>query len=458
MSIRIITGDCLTVLPQLAAEGVRAHAVVCDPPYGLGFMGKDWDAPDNVAFRPETWAAVMACMRPGAHLVAFGGTRTWHRMAVAIEDAGFEIRDSLAWLYGCGFPKSHDVSKGIDKAGGMSPAQQGALLKSRREAVGMSREDVAGVVGCAATSLRNWEEGRQRSAGRAVEHITPSPEFRAKLVDLLGYSQDERRAAGVTTDRRDDGTVYAVGHTGALTSGGHTSEAAAWAGWGTALKPAFEPIILARVPLDGTVAGNTLRHGCGGLNIDACRIPARDGYNENCVTQGVNTARTSFAPAVSQRTFAPSAEGRWPANVIHDGSAEVEAAFAVYGERPTGNLNRVAGSGDGYGFGGRTNIGHIASTGSASRFFYSAKADAADRAGSKHPTVKPTDLMRWLVQLTCPPGGLVLDPFAGTGSTGLAADQLGIDAILVERDPTYAADALRKISADGGLFSTAAAE
>ena len=442
MSIRIITGDCLTVLPQLAAEGVRAHAVVCDPPYHLtsivkrfgaagaapatvgatgayarasaGFMGQQWDGGD-VAFRPETWAAVMACMRPGAHLVAFGGTRTWHRMAVAIEDAGFEIRDSLAWLYGCGFPKSHDVSKGIDAT----------ILHG----------------GSNSRSMKRTNEDRP-GAGRVTASLPNN-----------GVMSEDRRTHVV----RDEPA---------------TPEAAAWAGWGTALKPAYEPIIVARKPLVGTVAANVLEFGTGALNIDACRIDS-GGTHGSARSAGTGAGRqtanvngSAYGNGLGGVVAPPHPSGRWPANVIHDGSAEVEAAFAVYGEsKPKLGRSGIKGGenacfmsrGDG------SNADRIGTWpadtgGTASRFFYSAKADATDRAGSKHPTVKPTDLMRWLVQLTCPPGGLVLDPFAGTGSTGLAADQLGIDAILVERDPTYAADALRKISADGGLFSTAAAE
>jgi len=366
VTIRLINGDCLSVLPTLDAGSI--DACVTDPPYHLtsitkrfgaanaapakfgtdgafsraarGFMGQTWDGGD-IAFRVETWAEVFRVLKPGAHLAAFGGTRTYHRMACAIEDAGFEIRDTLAWLYGSGFPKSHNAG-----------------------------------------------EGR-----------------------------------------------------------------------GTALKPAFEPIILARKPLVGTVAQNVLAHGTGAINVDACRIESADGYAENCVTQGVNTARTSFAPAVVQRTFAPSTLGRWPANVLHDGSDEVEAAFAEFGEHKagspiSGNEPSVPAKGDVvYGFRDRVASHSHGDTGTASRFFYTAKADAADRAGSKHPTVKPTDLMRYLVRLISPPGGTVLDPFAGTGSTGLAADQLGMNAILIEQSPVYAADAERKIHGDAPLFA-----
>ena len=377
MTVRIITGDCLTVLPQLAAEGVRAHAVVCDPPYHLtsivkrfgaagaalakvgatgayarasaGFMGQQWDGGD-VAFRPETWTAVMACMRPGAFLTAFASTRGYHRMVCAIEDAGFIIHPMLAWVFATGFPKATRFNQ---------------------------------------PELEGWRYGLQ------------------------------------------------------------------------ALKPAMEPICMAQVPMDGTGSNNWMRHGCGGLNIDACRVGGKKDWPTTRSYAAGKLAGTCGSGGFDVQETASDGKGRWPANVIHDGSAEVEAAFAAFGERTSGKPCGIKAGGRGNAFGhynGGIPVTGIGDTGSASRFFFSAKADAADRAGSFHPTVKPTDLMRWIVQLTCPPGGLVLDPFAGTGSTGLAADQLGMDAILIEKDPTYAADARRKISADAGLFSTLVAE
>ena len=384
MSVRVINADCMTALPELAAEGVRVHAVVCDPPYGLGFMGKAWDSPDNVAFRPETWAAVMECMLPGAHLVAFGGTRTYHRMAVAIEDAGFEIRDSLAWLYGSGFPKSHDVSKGIDKAAG---AERVRILVPTKD---KNLPSQAGAIALGATGFRD-----------VSAPVTP--------------------------------------------------EAAAWAGWGTALKPAIEPIILARKPLIGTVAANVLAHGTGALNIDGCLVGTAGG-GQNGHTVGSAGYRHGAIPKTEGDV------GRWPANVIHDGSDEVLAAFAEYGESTSKAAARGGSNPNPMDWGNPRADGHIVKghtdTGSASRFFFCGKADASDRVGSKHPTVKPGALMRWLVQLVTPPGGTVLDPFAGTGSTGLAADQLGMNAILIEQDETYAADIARKIAADAGMFTS----
>lgn len=383
MTVTLFHGDCLDALRQLPDASV--DAVVTDPPYGLSFMGKRWDYDVPSV---EIWAECLRVLKPGGHLLAFAGTRTQHRMAVRIEDAGFEIRDMIAWVYGSGFPKSLDVSKAIDKAAG-----------AEREVVG-----VAGKSG----SVRNSMMG-----------------------DFAGGEYMQTAPA--------------------------TDAARQWQGWGTALKPALEPITVARKPLSGTVAETVLAHGTGALNIDGCRVEALDGYVENAVTQGINTAQTSYAPAVARRTFEPSQSGRWPANLIHDGSEEV-----------TGLL------------------------GEAARFFYCPKASKKDREeglegfqaihranGNKwtdqdyrvergerplsaesgprrnnHPTVKPTDLMRYLCRLVTPPGGTVLDPFMGSGSTGKAAILEGFRFIGCEREANYLAIAQARIeSCEDGLFS-----
>jgi site-specific DNA-methyltransferase (adenine-specific) len=399
MTIDVMHGDCRDVLPTLSG----LDACVTDPPYGLGFMGRAWDR-DGVAFQPDTWRLVLDALKPGAHLVAFGGTRTWHRLAVAIEDAGFEIRDTLCWLYGSGFPKSLDVGKAIDKAAG-----------AEREVIGRHR---------------------RHGGGNAVSGSMSGPLGTASVLPLTAPA---------------------------------TPEAAAWAGWGTALKPAWEPIILARKPLDGTNAQNVLRHGIGGLNIDACRIAVdwEAERGETWLKSGNNSAGMQ-AKSYMGRNGEKSGSiadrvsdlGRWPANVLHDGSDEVLEAFAAYGDRPTGNLNRVNGKRNmAFGMGARDGIGHVGDSGSAARFFYSAKASAADRAGSKHPTVKPIALMRWLVRLVCPIGGLILDPFAGSGTTGEAAVLEGMRAVLIEGEAQYVADIRRRIARwsgqDAPLFEAA---
>lgn len=416
MSVRIICGDMLVELPKLEADSVDACCT--DPPYHLtnntgrrspnpgqytpigkpkaprgGFMGKQWDGGD-IALRPETWEAVWRVLKPGAHLLAFGGTRTFHRMVCAIEDAGFEIRDTIAWMYGSGFPKSLDASKAIDRAAGVERE-----IVSERPAFGI------GGNGC-----------------------------------LGGHA---------------DGAVMKT------TAGPATPEAAQWSGWGTALKPAMELICVARKPLAAkTVAGNVLKYGTGALNIDACRIEAAQGDEPmKWETPRGGIWKTDNATTAD---IAPSPLGRFPANVCHDGSDEVLAAFpVVHGagaarEEPGG---AYPASDNGWGHIGKGQKGfRIGDEGSAARFFYSAKADSSDRQGSKHPTVKPTDLMRWLVKLITPPGGTVIDPFCGTGSTLLAADQLQLNAIGIEQDATYAEDARRKFTRDAGLFSSLATQ
>lgn len=369
-------GDCLDVMRGMPDSSV--DLVLTDPPYGLKFMGKKWDCEVPSI---DIWAEALRVLKPGGHLLAFAGTRTQHRMAVNIEDAGFEIRDMLAWVYGSGFPKSLDVSKAIDQAAG-----------AEREVVGI---------------------GDARRASQSQP-----------------FGQGGKQAAEIDTR--------------AITAPA-TPSAIEWQGWGTALKPALEPITMARKPLIGTVAANVLEHGTGALNIDACRVGTDDGYTTNCVTQGINTARTSYAPAVARRTFAPSSQGRWPANLIHDGSDEVRALFPVTWkssarQRVLQHSGKHGGICDGGNLAPGTNSvrGHDDNGGSAARFFYCAKASKAERGkGNNHPTVKPIALMTHLAELACPPGATVLDPFMGSGTTGIACADTGRKFIGIEMDPEY---------------------
>jgi DNA modification methylase len=404
-------GDCLDVLAGLPENSV--DSVVTDPPYHLtsivkrfgadgaapaqfgkdgayarasaGFMGKKWDGGD-VAFRSETWAAVLRVMKPGAHLLAFSGTRTYHRMVCAIEDAGFEIRDQIAWVYGSGFPKSHDVSKGIDRMAG-----------AEREIVG----------GSSVTSNRKSEVWRDGSGFDGnINHITAPA----------------------------------------------TDAARQWQGWGSALKPSFEPIVLARKPLTGTIAGNVLKWGTGAINIDGTRI-ATDPSVDDARLGGAGawtTTQQQSGDTVSlpRGVVASSPLGRFPANLIHDGSEEVLAAFPETASGAPGDSIRNSKGFSGIGDSGLDKpipLTGFGDSGSAARFFYSAKADSLDRLGSKHPTVKPLDLMQYLCRLITPPGGTVLDLFAGTGTTGEAAWREGFNAILIEREPEYQADIARRM-------------
>jgi site-specific DNA-methyltransferase (adenine-specific) len=346
--IQLLLGDCLERLRELPDCSV--DACVTDPPYGLSFMGKAWDYDVPGA---EVWREVLRVLKPGGHLLAFAGTRTQHRMACRIEDAGFEIRDMIAWVYGSGFPKSLDVSKAIDKAAG-----------AEREVVGPSQRHVSG-------------KPEQRTEG------------------LSGTS-----------------TFAEVVGMGAFITAPATPEAQQWAGWGTALKPALEPITMARKPFPGTVAANVLQHGTGALNVNGCRVacdPADlgDPTRFQVARKGADSwdrqdkGMFDAGRAGGWANGAPS--GRWPANLIHDGSDEPCALL-----------------------------------GDAARFFYCAKASKADRGeGNSHPTVKPTELMRYLCRLVTPPGGVVLDPFMGSGSTGKAAALEGFRFIGIEREAEY---------------------
>jgi site-specific DNA-methyltransferase (adenine-specific) len=402
-------------------------SVVTDPPYLIGFMGKGWDAADGIAGQPEVWAECLRVLKPGGHLLAFGATRTYHRMTVAIEDAGFDIRDSLHWVYGSGFPKSLDVSKAIDKMAG-----------AEREVVGSK------VTGKARTD-EGWNGGQQE-----VPVTAPA-----------------------------------------------TDAARQWSGWGTALKPAHEPIVVARKPLVGTVAGNVLAYGTGALNIDGCRVGTSDelGRPQGTMPQPMDWGNESPG---GRYVSTGNPAGRWPANLVFTHAADcgdecVAGCPVMELDGQSGALKPAT---------SRTNRGDRSpfttgtaalerddvyqdGGGGASRFFtvtewdptadvppfrYVAKPSKrernagldglpgkreADRAKADgvggdnprnrsnaakvnhHPTVKPVALMRWLVRLVTPPGGTVLDPFAGSGTTLIAATLEGFDAIGIEMTDDY---------------------
>jgi len=451
--VTLYHGDCLDVLRSLPDASV--DSVVTDPPYGLEFMGKAWDAPwqesdvnadagfngggipatrslpsftgstnpkcltckgtrrgrrdgtakvavclcadggrfPNVravemrAFQAwcETWASeCLRVLKPGGHMLAFGGTRTSHRLACAIEDAGFEIRDSIAWLYGSGFPKSLDVSKAIDRAAG-------------------------------------------------VERPT--------------YS----RPAFGNTFSDDNGTTYGQ----AIDDTPITPDAERWQGWGTAMKPAHEPVVVARKPLIGTVAQNILAHGTGALNVDGCRVEG-----EPRTTHADGNKRTRNDGPTMREGFGvkfdatPAAAGRWPANVVLD-EHQAAALDEQSGETisPTGPVTQggMSGYDPGENAGTRPRNGFgvgYADIGGASRFFYTAKAGSDERptyGGTSHPTVKPLALMRWLVRLVTPPGGTVLEPFAGSGTTAEACLLERFHCIAIEREADYLPLILQRI-------------
>jgi site-specific DNA-methyltransferase (adenine-specific) len=394
-STEIHNGDCLQVLRTLSDSSV--DACVTDPPYGLAFMGKKWDYDVPGV---ELWREVLRVLKPGGHLLSFAGTRTQHRMAVRIEDAGFEIRDMIAWVYGSGFPKSLDVSKAIDKAAG-----------AEREVVGVDAVRYARLknqIGGSVSTGEQWEHG-----GRNVDITAPA-----------------------------------------------TEAAKQWQGWGTALKPALEPITVARKPFPGTVAENVLQHGTGALNVDGCRVGTetwtRKGGNQSTPYGSETTWNTSTTPDIDR-----TATGRFPANLIHDGSEEVVGLFPETApSKQSEGVSRKNGVLKHQGENARpshntfertTEVEGYTDSGSAARFFYCAKADASERRNSKHPTIKPVALMRYLVRLVCPAGGVVLDPFAGSGTTIEAARLEHCRAIGIEREAEYCADILERLR-QGVLF------
>jgi site-specific DNA-methyltransferase (adenine-specific) len=436
--VTLYHGDCIEVMRTLPDSSV--DAVVTDPPYGLEFMGKDWDAPWKAEARTESATVVQAdavggfqdgnggnpfsrsrirtdtrrhggdmltanqgfeewsydwatqalrILKPGGHLLAFGGTRTWHRLAVAIEDAGFEIRDSIAWMYGSGFPKSLDVSKAIDKAAGAERTE---------------RNDPRWI--------ERYPNGNGGNHNRGKDGIYGAAE------SVLGRPL--------------------------TTSDPATPAAEQWQGWGTALKPAFEPIVVARKPLIGTVAANVLTHGTGALNIDGCRIGTDGGTTKGNPPKGVSNG--IYGNGLNGACdVVPLNAGRWPANVILDESqaAALDAQSGVssskVGVHPdTGRSGGIMGAKVVRGKAGQL-MGHNDS-GGASRFFYTAKANSSERPnvdGVAHPTVKPLDLMRYLVRLVTPPGGTVLEPFAGSGTTAEACIIEGFKCIAIEMTDEY---------------------
>jgi len=482
--VTIIQGDCIEVLKTLPDCSV--DAVVTDPPYGLSFMGKRWDydVPSQAV-----WAECLRVLKPGGHLLAFAGTRTQHRMAVRIEDAGFEIRDMIAWVYGSGFPKSLDVSKAIDKCNGepnrlhkftawMRTTGLTARQLDKITDTNMGGHYLTAASQPAIPTAALWELIRP--------HCGDVPHWVDELVQRI---ESEREVVGQAIGT--DTAKARLGMPGQdnqrrkydITSPA-TDAARQWQGWGTALKPALEPITVARKPLDGTVAENVLAWGTGALNVDGCRVETN---GERPTGSGKKSKGVWDLHAGSQYqghgNVTPEA-GRWPANLIHDGSEEVVGLFPETGpssQRQGVRTGKAVGTFGAYSGQPDVTMGHDDAGGSAARFFYCAKASKADRdeglqnppqlfvqfqtgngASGKpssisegrntqyrnhHPTVKPTELMRYLVRLVTPPGGVVLDPFMGSGSTGKACALEGFAFIGIEREAEYVEIARARIAA-----------
>jgi DNA modification methylase len=588
-------GDCLESMRNLPENSV--DAVVTDPPYELvsitkrfgkqgsapakqgtdgayarasrGFMNKLWDG-TGISYNPETWYEVLRVLKPGGHMLCFGGSKSFHRIAVAIEDAGFELRDTLMWLYGCldettkaatleGDKHYADIKVGdlvlcydIEKSEySYQPVQEVLVYDYDDTAYLLTGDKGTQFVtrNHRCITERGGVEGFEIAENLSQEHATLVPflenlqELRSALSNFQNVVCDERptqiirawegghktamvrvlpvRHMGKVWCLRvptgafvavRDGVAFPTGNSGFpkshdISKGidkmlgaerekvapksviGHqrnignrrpymddpdhqtvsdipaSPEAAQWQGWGTALKPSFEPIILARKPLDGTVAANTLKWGVGGINIDACRVGAetrtydiKGGENLNTISrEGAGDAEDAkgcgaYGIGAKQVSIGTTTvTGRWPANTLHDGSDEVLEAFAAYGDNkgqsaPLKGTGRAKSQKTVFGeMGAPTDFGPHDGLGSAARFFYSAKASAAERVGTKHPTVKPQNLMAYLCKLITPPGGTVLDPFAGSGSTGIAAVREGFNVMLCEKEDEYCQDIQRRV-------------
>lgn len=452
-------GDVLSVLREF--EDNTFDGVLCDPPYGLSFMGKRWDydVPST-----ELWAEVLRVCKPGAPLVAFFGTRTYHRGVVRIEDAGWEIRDMLSWLYGSGFPKSLDVSKALDKSGGTDAATFKAELAEVVKRSGLSRKALDEACGF---TMRFDTPYSADPIGWGVS--LPSPEKWQKIAAVLRLDASRwqslldrvwRGRAGAEIDGDD---CRAFGQCYERTAKGEpvTDLAKTWNGYGTALKPACEPAVLARKPLEGTVAENVAKWGCGALAIDACRIGfASEEDKASAFPGGALTSRkvTGGGLGCGQREHERgdfearrSDAGRWPANVLLD-----EEAAAIL-DRQSGTLTsgtkvpktRTRDDKRDWRFKeGGTCYGDL---GGASRFFYCAKASKKERGeGNNHPTVKPIALCEYLAKLILPPSSStarILVPFAGSGSEMIGAYRAGWGSILgIEREAEYVEIARKRLT------------
>lgn len=523
-------GDCLEVMRTLAESSI--DAVVTDPPYhlttgkkgGTGFMGKAWDGGD-IAHRPEVWSECLRVCKPGAHLLAFGGTRTYHRLACAVEDAGWEIRDQIGWAFGRGVPKSLNLDGQWEGWGtALKPAYEPVILAQKPytpqqslailiptigdlicKAVSSEKTDMplcgllrASGFWSTVTSLNNYLAALSGRENRCTTETANAltTDLRILKSSLLRITQAITIGAPILTsgDESDASLAVAISRSvlakcerltsttaGEIAIDWHVEEGLVPEGG--EISPAWEPIVLARKPLVGTVAANVEKHGTGALNIDGCRVP---GPKPDTV-RGVGGQNGRYGPIGAKCKIVDDGRGRWPANLIHDGRPEVLECFPQTSSgkmRPTRTTARRAVFGqnadDGY-----TTMETYGDSGSAARFFYVPKADREDResglTGKKraivliggthridprtgkpvvdiprantHPTVKPTDLMRYLCRLITPPGGTVLDPFTGSGSTGRGALLEGFGFVGVEREAEYVEIAKLRIAEAAGLFS-----
>lgn len=407
MTYEIITGNNIQVLKTLPDNSI--DSIVTDPPYGINFLNKSWDADTGSI---ETYKQCFRVLKPGGHILAFSAARTYHHLARAIEQSGFEIRDQIMWIYGSGFPKSQDIGRQIHKR------QHGKLDKQRFDPQIMIKE------------------------GEYYKHPQSDKLYR-QLPDING----DRLKDSYTHDK------YGVIYEEVLNANNE------WSGWGTNLKPAHEPIVMARKPIsEKNIADNCMKHGTGALNIDATRV---EGLTEKELNWTPQRQHTTAAIGIGGAQAGHVQEmfnqlGRFPANVIHDGSDEVVNMFpdkcgnAAKATRTKDSITGTGASLTRNKHAGEDN-GIYDGLGSAARFFYCPKVSRKERSAgdseNNHPTVKPVELMKYLIKLVTPPGGTVLDPFNGSGSTGMAAVELGHNYIGIDLDPNYVQISLKRIAA-----------
>lgn len=479
--MELLLGDCLDRLKELEDNSV--DAIVCDPPYGLSFMGKKWDY--DVP-QVEVWKECLRVLKPGGYLLAFAGTRTQHRMAVNIEDAGFEIRDMIAWVYGSGFPKSLNIGKAVDKiAPRLNQFDEFAKhLTNQIQISGKTQKEIAslfpsktgGLTGC----VWNWANGANVPTVAQWNILKPLLNLSDEFMPLIERIEREREVVGKTNTNL---TVYQnIGGTNVSGEVKVTKGTSEWEGWGSSLKPALEPITVARKPLEKglTIAQNCLKWGVGGINIDGCRVGTeelgggtmpdlRDVGAMSKESMGIDKLSFGQNPRPANRKEQPVYIGRFPANLIHDGSDEVRECFP---ETTTNGVKTpfVGSASKKINLGGGNVKPYETNSGNASRFFYCAKASKRERnigcegleltrhadrnidngvGGDNprnrtntpkqnfHPTVKPIALMEYLVKMVSKEGHIVLDPFMGSGTTGMACKKLNRDFIGIEMMPEY---------------------
>lgn len=430
MKIDLYNRECLEKLKELPDDSV--DCIVTDPPYFISFMNKGWDKEDSIASKKEFWMECLRVTKEGGYLLAFGHSRTHHRLFTAIEDGGWEIRDTVMWLYGQGFPKSLNISKAIDKMAGrvdLSCDEVKLKLKTLYDKSGKSLGKISKECGFNASgyikseskkpdpwtttlpTLEKWE---------VISKVVGATEEEKNEVSILLVSAEREVIGSKSSGLFNGGEGNSVGGTIAASVDitiANSDKAKEWEGWGTALKPAHEPICMARKPIKGNVAENVLKWGTGGINIDACRIG-----NEIRTTPVHSTDKkedtTLFGlhPTI-QHERVETTEGRFPANIILD-----EEAGEILDKQ----------------------------TDSASRFFYCAKVSSKERNRgcdkNNHPTVKPIALMEYLIKLVSKEEGTILDPFMGSGSTGIAAKKLNRNFVGIEMDEGYYTIASKRIA------------